>query len=379
MHPLRICVITSDFPPRIGGIATFSAGLVTALSRSEEIASVRVLAIQGSTRSIETSDSKLTIVRIPKRGPLRMFLDIARELFHQRRQIDVLHAANIFPVGFFVCVLGMFLHKPVVATFHGTDVLTHEGSPATKRAKSFTLRHASAAVGVSASTRHLAAEHWRIPEDRLRVIYYPMPPYERHAPVLPIRETYGYSQNDVIVLSVAHLVKRKGVDDVIRAFGRVFDPRVKLVVVGDGPERDRLTALIDELYLADRVRLVGRVDDIDSFYHHADLFVLASFFISEEGDVEGLGIVLLEAAQHGLPVIGTKSGGIPEALREGESGFLVAERDVPALAEKINLLGSDPVLRKRMGEAGKRFVAERFNPRRIMEEYASLYRSMFPR
>ena len=97
------------------------------------------------------------------------------------------------------------------------------------------------------------------------------------------------------------------------------------------------------------------------------------FFETVEGDIEGLGVVYLEAQQYGVPVLGTYSGGIPEAMEENKSGFLVPEHDVAALAEKILLLKSNPELRVRMGEYGKTFVREKFDWRKSIQGHLDLY------
>ena len=107
--------------------------------------------------------------------------------------------------------------------------------------------------------------------------------------------------------------------------------------------------------------------------------VLPSYYLKEEGDVEGLGIALVEAAHFGLPVIGTNSGGIPETMDDGRSGFVVPERDCHALAQKIELLANDKDLCGRMGAHGRDFVAKKFNPQRIIQIYVRLYKTALQR
>lgn len=370
---MKVCLVVSDFSPKVGGIATFNNHVAAGLAQHPRIEHVLVIALQGKESGIEEISPKLTVCRMPLGNMWQTFVTLRRELA-AARDYDVFHSPNVFPVGFFTLLIGRyFLHKPVVITFHGTDVLASAGSLWTRMCKRFTVLHADATTTVSCSTRKLAAAHYGISEERFSVVYYPLPPHEGAA-VADIRGMYGYDAEDIIVLTVSNLVKRKGTEDLVRALSRLPNPQIKLLVVGDGPERAALEKLIGELQLQTRVRLAGRVADVDSFYHHADIFALTSYFLKEDGDVEGLGIVFLEAEQHGLPVIGTRSGGIPEAFSEGESGLMIDERDVPTLAACIEALAADPPLRRRMGERGKAFVAERFSVSKVVEEYLAVYK-----
>jgi phosphatidylinositol alpha-1,6-mannosyltransferase len=358
----------------VGGIATLNNTWADALSRHGSISHVLVISLNDQTNGEERISDTLSIRRV--KGPVKLtsFLHVARELSHAKGY-DILHSSNIFPAGFLMLMVGKFLLRiPTVITFHGTDILSKEGSFLTKFFKRFTVFHASLATTGSYSTRRLAAAHYRVSEERFHVVYYPVPPHKSRDIHIRIRE--GFAANEVLVLSVSNLVKRKGVDDLIRAIAKISDQNIKLLVVGDGPERDALKALVAELALDSRVKFFGRVPDVDLYYHIADIFSLASYYMVEDGDVEGLGIVLLEAQQHGLPVIGTKSGGIPEAILDQESGFVVPERDIAAIAEKIQILAQDPSLRTRMGEKGKAFIAEKFSPERSADIYVSLYESI---
>src|SRR6266849_3079800 len=159
----------------------------------------------------------------------------------------------------------------------------------------------------------------------------------------PVRRKYGLDGGPWL-LTVARLDFHKGIDTVIRALPaiRAAFPSARYAVAGVGSRRGALEALASELGLADAVRLLGFVpdDDLPSLYNAADLFVLAS----RRYDllVEGFGIAIVEASASGLPVIASRSGGIPEAVREGETGFLVDPDDPAAVAAKaIRLLGDD--------------------------------------
>ncbi|OLE50678.1 MAG: hypothetical protein AUI36_19015, partial [Cyanobacteria bacterium 13_1_40CM_2_61_4] len=169
------------------------------------------------------------------------------------------------------------------------------------------------------------------------------------------------------LLTVARLDFHKGIDTVIRALPAIRDvfPTACYAVAGIGSRRAALEQLVAQLGLGDAVRLLGFVSDdaLPALYNAADLFVLAS----RRYDllVEGFGISIVEASASGLPVIGSRSGGIPEAIRDGETGFLVDPDDPAAVAATaIRLLG-DEGLRRRMGAAGRAAVESYYNWDRV--------------
>jgi phosphatidyl-myo-inositol dimannoside synthase len=182
----------------------------------------------------------------------------------------------------------------------------------------------------------------------------------------PVRRTYGLDGGPWL-LTVARLDFHKGIDTVIRALPaiRAAVPGTRYAVAGVGSRRDALAALVAELGLADAVRLLGFVPDADlpALYGAADVFVLAS---GRHGLlVEGFGISCVEASACGLPVIGSRSGGIPEAVREGETGLLVDPDDPSAVAGAAVRLLQDEALRRRLGAAGREAVERYYNWDRV--------------
>jgi glycosyltransferase involved in cell wall biosynthesis len=178
------------------------------------------------------------------------------------------------------------------------------------------------------------------------------------------REISRDARLSVTVVGRLHPVK--GVDRSMRAFAegtRGCDAR--LTVVGDGPERGRLVRLALELGISDRVHFAGERSHqgVYDVLRTTDIFLQHNVTTSD-GGAEGLGGTLLEAAAHGVPVVASASGGAPEALIDGVSGFLVAEGDLRGMAEMVSRLASDPSLRQHMGARGREFVQERHDARR---------------
>jgi glycosyltransferase involved in cell wall biosynthesis len=149
----------------------------------------------------------------------------------------------------------------------------------------------------------------------------------------------------------------------------------RLVVIGDGPEASRIRARALELGIGDRVQLRGRLPDeaLRAAYASADVFVLPAI-VDARGDTEGLGVVLLEAMNFGVPVVASAVGGIIDIVIDGETGLLVPSADSGQLAAALQRLWSDPEFASRLGAEGQRFVADKFSWPAIVAQWLTVYR-----
>jgi phosphatidylinositol alpha-1,6-mannosyltransferase len=174
-----------------------------------------------------------------------------------------------------------------------------------------------------------------------------------------VRARHGLTGRPVIVC-VSRLVPRKGQDMLIRALPAVRRrvPDVALLLVSGGPYRPKLERLAREQGVESDVVFTGSVPwaELPQHYAAGDVYAMPCRTRAAGLDVEGLGIVYLEASATGLPVVGGDSGGAPDAVREGETGYVVGGRDVPALADRLITLLTDPARAKAMGEAGRAWV-----------------------
>ncbi|GAA5184013.1 glycosyltransferase family 4 protein [Rugosimonospora acidiphila] len=174
-----------------------------------------------------------------------------------------------------------------------------------------------------------------------------------------VRSRYGLSDRPVIVC-VSRLVPRKGQDMLIRALPEVRRrvPDAALLIVSGGPYGDSLRRLARATGVDDHVVFTGEITwpEVPLHFAAGDVFAMPCRTRHRGLDVEGLGMVYLEASATGLPVLAGDSGGAPDAVREGETGFVVDGRDVPAIADRLATLLADPALRRRMGEAGRAWV-----------------------
>jgi colanic acid/amylovoran biosynthesis glycosyltransferase len=173
-----------------------------------------------------------------------------------------------------------------------------------------------------------------------------------------------------LLLHVGRLVEKKGTKVLIEALARVAD--AKMIVIGDGPLRTALERQAREL--GDRVRFLGELpsDEVAQWMRRASVLAAPSV-TATDGDAEGLPNVVVEAAASGLPVVGTRHSGIPEAIEDGVTGFLVPEGNAEALAARLSeLLGSES-LRREMGVAARRLAERKFNRQTLTARLESIY------
>jgi glycosyltransferase involved in cell wall biosynthesis len=179
-----------------------------------------------------------------------------------------------------------------------------------------------------------------------------------------------------LILSVGRLVEKKGFPDLIAACARLKKSgrRFACAIYGEGPLHGELAALIERLDLADCVTLAGERGQAEliPIFQRAAIFALAPF-VTEDNDRDGIPNVLVEAMACGLPVVSTAVAGIPELVRHGENGLMVAPRDVPALAGALAALLDDQPSRERMGSAARTTVVAEFDLRAAAREIAALF------
>jgi colanic acid/amylovoran biosynthesis glycosyltransferase len=181
------------------------------------------------------------------------------------------------------------------------------------------------------------------------------------------------------ILTVGRLVEKKGIEYAVRAVAKVTHAERRIVyrIAGDGPLRGALERLISGLHLDARVQLIGAKtkDEVRDLYADSHLFMLSSV-TAADGDKEGQGLVLQEAQATGLPVLSTLHNGIPDGVRDGESGFLVPERDVDALAGRLSELVEHPERWSAMGRAGRAHMEAHYDVERLTDRLVEIYRSL---
>jgi phosphatidyl-myo-inositol dimannoside synthase len=340
-------LITLDYPPERGGVARYLGELVRASGNSIEVVVEQDHELVGPGKVV-----KREFIRKmwPTWWPL---VRVCREFSEQAPYLIVSH---VLPVGTAAWIARLMGGAPYAVICHGLDVRLAYAYPHRAWLFRFVCRGAKLVVANSESTaRDLRA---LVPNLNVLVL----------TPGVSIRSTVsrevarmrlGIQENEEVILAVGRLVKRKAFNTLLEATEYLRDrERVRIVIVGDGPERGTLVQLSE--HLKHPVRFVTEATDaeVDEWYAAADVFCLPVREV--KNDVEGFGIVFLEAAAHGLPVLAGKSGGIEEAVVDGETGLLVAPDDPKGLAENLRRLLDDPELRKKMGETAKNRVVMDF-------------------
>jgi phosphatidylinositol alpha-1,6-mannosyltransferase len=244
-----------------------------------------------------------------------------------------------------------------------------------------TLRTADRVVANSRFTANLLRNVGVSPE-RIEVVH-PGCNSQRFRPRAPKqelkKEILGERHADKVILSVGNLVSRKGQDMVIRALAalRHKGPQATYLIVGEGPHRTELEKLAAALGVSRHVVFAGRVDgDLVDIYALADVFAMPSREQLEACDVEGFGLVFLEASACAKPVIGGRSGGIPDAVVDGFTGLLVDPSNPNEIAHALALLLTDAELATRLGQQGRSWVVDRFDWSRVGASVGAIIESV---
>lgn len=184
----------------------------------------------------------------------------------------------------------------------------------------------------------------------------------------------------VRLLTVARLIEKKGVQYAVQAVADVLKrySNIEYNIVGDGPAKNTLEGLIEELNVGNNVKLLGwrHQEEIIELMKHTDVFIAPSV-VGGDGDEEGIPVVLMEALAQGMPVLSTQHSGIPELVQDGESGFLVPERNVEALADKLEFLIKHPEIWSEMGRKGRKHVERYFDIDNLNNRLVELYQLLY--
>lgn len=356
----RVLVVTNDFPPRPGGIQTFVHELVRRLDPAE------VVVYTSRWRGSQAFDAAQpfpvvredTQVLLPTRQVRARAVALLRE-----HGCDAVLFGAAAPLG----LLGPALRDAgagrVVALTHGheagwaqlpgarqllrrigdgVDTVTYLGE--------YTRRRIAAALSDAAADRMV-----RLTPGVDASVFRPDDAARR-----AVRARHGIGGRPLVVC-VSRLMPRKGQDTLVRALPEIRRrvPGACLLLVGGGPHRQRLASLVAGLGLAGEVVMTGSVPfaELPAHYAAGDVFAMPCRTRRGGLDVEGLGIVYLEASAAGLPVVAGDSGGAPDAVLDGETGYVVPGGSAAAVADRVSTLLGAPEPARRMGERGRAWVA----------------------
>jgi glycosyltransferase involved in cell wall biosynthesis len=314
-------------------------------------------------------DVHVTPIMLDRISDIRGAIRLAKIL--RQEQIDVLHS-HMFRASLFASPLGKLCSVPVIIE---TTHVRETWRKGWLKSKFFIDRAVShfidRYIAVSEANARYLIEQKRIPATKVSVIQNGCS-IERVDPSKArpqgIRESLGYSKDDLILIAVARLEPQKGHRVLLDALALLRDefPNIRLICLGTGALQEELAQKTRELGMEDIVRFVGFHSNVGDWLAAADIGVLPSFY-------EGLPLTAVETLAAGVPLVATAVDGTPEVVRDGETGLLVPPGDPAAMAGAISRLASEPELRHRLAQAGRKWVLQRFTIQRQIEQTSNLY------
>jgi phosphatidylinositol alpha-1,6-mannosyltransferase len=362
-------LVTNDFPPKVGGIQSYLYELWSRLPDGE--AAILTTAHPGA--AAWDAAQALRIERVPSRvlvpsPPLVQRIDRLADAVGA----DLVLIDPAWPLA----LVGPLLSRPFGVVVHGAELTIPARVPFVQLTVRSVLRRA--ALIVAAGDYPAAQVAYSAGPSVPVTVIPPGVDHERFHPLddasrTAVRGRFGVDPSATVVLGLSRLVRRKGFDVLIEAVGRLDRPeRIEVVLAGEGRDRARLQELAGHAGVP--VRFLGAVADADlpDLYGCADIFAMLCRDQRGGLEQEGFGIVFLEAAAAGLPVIAGRSGGSADAVADGATGFVVDDpRSVDDVASALDELLGDPAARARMGAAGRRRAVAEFDhddaPRRLGE------------
>jgi phosphatidylinositol alpha-1,6-mannosyltransferase len=368
---LPTLLVSEIFPPRTGGSGRWFWEIYRRLPREDFV----IAAGEDPRQEEFDCTHDLRVLRLPLylrsrairslhglRGYFRGLRALHRVLKSQ--PIGMLHCARCLPEGLMALALKCWWRKDYACYCHGEELGTASTSRELAWLTRRVLRGASFIIANSRNTSRILHEEWDVPQASIRLLH-PGADTERFVPAPrspEVRTRLGWD-NRPVVLTVGRLQKRKGHDQMIRAIDRIRQslPGVLYAVIGEGEERPPLEALVREGGLSNHVRFLGEVCDRELIecYQQCDLFVLPNRAVGK--DIEGFGMVLVEAQACGKPVIAGASGGTAETMLVPDTGKVVPCDEPDELARLVVELLGDRDRLARMGQAARAWVVERFD------------------
>lgn len=293
--------------------------------------------------------------------------------------IDVIISGNSGRTLQLSFIISRILRKKLITIAYGLDFLKKNKYSF----KSHYFRNTDKTILITYKTKEIIKEMHNIDEDRLEVINVGI-----DIDTLQVKETkeelrkqLNIDEDEFVILSVGRHIRRKNFQLVIRVLNDInksydYIPKIVYILIGEGEQTRDLKQLTTELNVEEQVIFLGRcnIDIRNKYYKISDLFIMPS--ITSKTDIEGFGIVFLEANYFKVPVIGTNTGGISEAIIDGKTGFLIEQNDIIDLGNKILYLYLHKPIRKEMGEFGYYRVIRDFKWDNIIQNYINLIRKL---
>ncbi|WP_017471981.1 glycosyltransferase family 4 protein [Amphibacillus jilinensis] len=360
--------VSIDFPPENGGIQNYVYGMVKHLNPSQTfVLTSNRIGKETYKRFDESQAYKTYRIGMTNRVSfIRQILQLFGLIYYlvkikREHKIEELHFGNIMPIGVIGPLARKWLKVNYYPYIHGLDFLESKQNRLKYKLLMYSLKRANKIISNSQYTKTKLIEVGIKPADIVII----NPGTMRHDDIdlntTAVSEKFGLADKAVL-LTVGRLVKRKGHDLVIKALQEVIkgNEEVVYVICGSGPERDNLEKIVKTLAMEKHVVFTGAIErsELETLYSLANLFIMLNQELHQEGDVEGYGIVFLEAGLHRTPVIGGRNGGVPDAVIDGKTGFLINPLDKKEVIQTILTLLNDHELARKIGNNGYRWVTE---------------------
>jgi len=379
---MEILVITWNYPPRQGGMEQLLASVCAGLSRNHRVSVITAYAEKHFTVGAET------VFRPASSGLIRYLLFALAKgaaLLRGNRNITVVFGGSVLVTPIVLILARLFRRKAIVQA-HGLDLI-YAGSIY----QLFVVRGLRHVDHTIVNSRHTAglARQKRVKARAIEVI----PPgvdcqrFQVAEDPEALKQARGLA-NRKIILFVGRLVRRKGVKEFIEhSLADIVKqaPEVCFVIAGDNPTESLtphddvagdIRQAIERHELSEQVCCLGAVSDVELVRIYALCDVLVLPVLNLDSDVEGFGMVALEAAAAGKPVIATRCGGIPDAVNDGESGILVEPGNYSCLSEAIVSLLKNPLIAAAMGQSGRQRAAKEFTWYSVVSRYEATFRRL---
>lgn len=364
----EIVFLTLDFPPITGGISHYLYELV----RQMPAAKVQVvgLAAPGSQDFDVQQHFEVVRLGIPTRWSLfkkqlKFFSPVfLSQLLRNNETRYVLCGQAHYSLLLSAWVYGRLKNVPYAVFCYGLDLLQPQAT-FYRGVFNYLLKSADIVFVDSQAAKEIALR-LGIHSNKTFVVLPTINPEALKSDVTArqMRERFGLLDKKC-VLTLGRIIERKGHDMILMALPTILKlvPEAHYIIVGSGPYENELRMLVDRLQLAQHVTFAGYAlpHELGAYFSMCDIFAMISREIPETGDIEGFGIVYLQAGYFAKPVVAGNSGGVPEAVLHKQTGLLVNPTDPAEIAQAVALLLQDSQLAKRLGEAGKRRIQDEFH------------------
>jgi phosphatidylinositol alpha-1,6-mannosyltransferase len=372
-------LLTLEYPPQIGGIATYLAYLAERFPAG----TFHVLAPELSTAHNFDMAADVPIYRraLISRWLRPRWLPALYWtwwLFRKERP-TVLVISHLSNMGRVALIMKRFFRLPYVVILHGMDIALATSGSLRQRVAAKKILYNAAHVVCNSNYTAQWVKCLKIEEKKITIVYPPpslaLDSVVEHDQIKDFRERYKIDSN-FLLLSVGRLVERKGFATCLAAVAalREKNREINYVIIGAGPEREKLEQQAKQLGLSAAARFLGvlREAELAVAYAACDVFVMTPRALG--GDIEGFGIVYLEAGIFAKPVIGSRSGGVPESVLHEETGLLIEPGNVSELQAVLLRLMDDRSLRERLGQGGQRRLQRDFGDDRQIRRFKAVLR-----